>query len=73
MGALNRARPARKELDEHSRNMGVPKEVMVDIAPESWLVWVRGTEEGATPSLPETDMLAAHDAVTTDSRVAQQK
>ena len=41
---------------------------MIDIAPVSWLDWGLGTDEDAAPSLPQVDMLAAHNAVTADPR-----
>lgn len=46
---------------------------MAGIVPKCWLEYGFGTEEGATPKFPEADMLAAHDMVTTYSRIAQQK
>ena len=45
---------------------------MAGIAPES-LEWGLDAEGDLTSSPPEADMLAAHDAVTTNSRKAQQK
>ena len=46
---------------------------MAGIIPESWLEWGRGEEGDQAARTPEADMLAAHDAVTTNSRKAQQK
>ena len=46
---------------------------MAGIVSESWLEWGLGEEEDRAPRPPEADMLAAHDAVTTYSRKAQQK
>ena len=46
---------------------------MAGIVPESWLKWGIGAEGDLAPRPPEADMLAAHDAVTTNSREAQQK
>ena len=43
------------------------------IVPESWLEWGLGAEGDLAPRPPEADMMAAHDAVTTTSRKAQQK
>ena len=51
----------------------VSKEAMAGIIPESWLEWGRGEEGDQAARTPEADMLAAHDAVTTNSRKAQQK
>ena len=44
---------------------------MTGIVPKSWLEWGLGEEGDATPRPPEVDILAAHDAVTTNSRKAQ--
>ena len=52
---------------------GVSKEAMAGIVPEPWLEWGLGEEGDRAPSPPQADMLAAHDAVTTNSRKAQQK
>ena len=46
---------------------------MTGIVPKSWLEWGLGEEGDATPRPPEVDILAAHDAVTTNSRKAQYK
>ena len=46
---------------------------MAGIVLEPWLEWGLGEEGGRAPRPPEADMLAAHDAVTTSSRKAQQK
>ena len=43
---------------------------MARIVPESWLEWDLGGEGDAVPRPPEVDMLAAHDAVTTNSMKA---
>lgn len=45
---------------------GVPKKEMAGIALESWLDWDLGTEEDSASRLPEVDVLAAHDEVTSD-------
>ena len=37
------------------------------IVPESWLEWGLGAEGGLASRPPEADMLAAHDAVSTNS------
>ena len=52
---------------------GVSKEAMAGIVPEAWLEWGLGAEGDLAPRCPEGDMLAAHDAVTTNSRKAKQK
>ena len=50
---------------------GVTKEEMAGIVPESWSEWGLGAE-GDTALRPlKVDILAAHDAVTTNSRKAQ--
>ena len=41
--------------------------------PESWLEWGLGAEGDQAPRTPEADILAAHDAVTTNSTKAQKK
>ena len=46
---------------------------MAGIGPESWLGWGLGEEGGQAPRSLEADMLAAHDAVTINSRKAQEK
>ena len=46
---------------------------MTGIVPESWLEWGLGVEGDQTSRPSEADMLAAHDAVTTNSREAQRK
>ena len=46
---------------------------MVGIVPESWSERGLGAEGGAPPRPPEVDILAAHDAVTTNSRKTQHK
>ena len=48
-------------------------EAMAGIVPESWLEWSLGAEGDQAPRTPKADMLAAHDAVTTNSTRAQQK
>ena len=45
---------------------------MAGIVPESWLEWGLGAEGDQPPRTPEVDMLAAHDAVTTNSMKTQQ-
>ena len=60
-------------LREIRDTWGVSQEAMAGIAPESWLEWGPGAEGDLAPRPPEADMLAAHDAVTTISRKAQQK
>ena len=52
---------------------GVSKEAMAGIVPEPWLEWGLGAEGDQAPRTPEADILAAHDAVTTNSTKAQQK
>ena len=47
--------------------MGVSKEEMAGIVPESWLEWGLVAEGDQAPRIPEADMLAAQDAVTTNS------
>ena len=46
---------------------------MAGIVPKSWLEWGLGEEGDWAPRPPEADMLAVHDAVTTNSWKAQQK
>ena len=46
---------------------------MAGIVRESWLKWGLGAEGDLAPRPPEADMLAAHNAVATNSRKAQQK
>ena len=46
---------------------------MAGIVPDSWLEWGLGEEGDRAPRPPEADMLAAHGAVTTNSRKTQQK
>ena len=60
-------------LREIRDTWGITKEEMVGIVPESWLEWGLSAEESADPRPPEVDILAAHDAVTTNSRKAQHK
>ena len=60
----------RSSLREIRDTWGVTKEEMAGIVPESWLVWAHRAKGDLAP---ETDMLAAHDAVTTNTRKAQQK
>ena len=43
------------------------------IVPECWLEWGLRAEGGLASTAPGADTLAAHDAVTTISRKAQQK
>ena len=52
---------------------GVTKEPMTGIIPESLLEWGLGAEGDLASTAPEADTLAAHDAVTTNSRKTQQK
>ena len=60
-------------LREVRDTWGVSKEAIAGIVPESWLEWGLGAEGDQAPRTPEADMLAAHDAVTTNSTKAQQK
>ena len=60
-------------LRENPDTRGITKEAIAGIPPESWLEWGLGAEGSPTPRPPETDMLAAHDAVSTNSRKVQQK
>ena len=60
-------------LRENPDTRGITKEAIAGIPPESWLEWGLGEEGSPTPRPPETDMLAAHDAVSTNSRKVQQK
>ena len=60
-------------LREIRDTWGTTKEAMVGIAPESWLEWGLGAEGGMASTVPEADLLAAHDAVTTNSTTAQHK
>ena len=60
-------------LREIRDTLGVSKEAMAGIIPESWLEWGLGEEGDRAPRPPEAAMLAANDAVTTNSRKAQQK
>ena len=46
---------------------GVTKGAIAGIVPESWLEWGLGAEGGLASRPPEADMLAAHDAVSTNS------
>ena len=46
---------------------------MAEIVAESWLEWGLGAEGGVASTAPEANTLAAHDAVPTNSRKAQQK
>ena len=55
-------------LREIRDKWGVAKEAMEGIVPESWLEW-----GNATPRPPEVDILAVHDAATTNSRKSQHK
>lgn len=64
-------RPARGVPPGESRAWMGTKEAVAGIAPESWLECGLGTEVDPTPSPPEASMLAAHDAVTTDSPKVQ--
>ena len=47
------------------------KEAIAGIVPESWLEWGLGAEGDLATRPPEVDMLAAHDAVATNSRKAR--
>lgn len=49
------------------------KEPMAGIVPESWLKWDIGTRADRAPRPSKADKIAACDAVTKDSRKAQQK
>ena len=60
-------------LREIQDTWGVSKEATEGIVPESWQEWGLGAEGDQAPRSPEADMLAAHDAVTTNSTKAQQK
>ena len=61
-------------LREIRDTWGVTKEAIAGIVPESWLEWGLGAEGDLASRPPEADMLAAHDAVTTNHpRKAQQK
>ena len=60
-------------LRELRGTWGVTKEAMAGIVPESWVAWVLGADGDLASRAPEADMMAAHDAVTTSSRNAQQK
>ena len=60
-------------LREIRDTWGVSKEAMAGIVPESRLEWGLGEEGDRASRPPEADMLAAHDAVTTNSLKAQQK
>ena len=60
-------------LREIRDTWGVTKEEVAGIVPESWSEWGLGAEGDAASRPPEVDMLAAHDAVTTNSRKAQHK
>ena len=44
--------------------MGVTKEAMTSIIPESWLEWDLAAEGKMALTAPEADMPTAHDAVT---------
>ena len=46
---------------------------MGGIVPEPWLEWGLDAEGDLASTAPEADMLATHDAVTTNSRKAQHK
>ena len=59
-------------LRESRDTWGVSKEAMAGIVPESWLEWGLGGEGNRAPRPPEANMLATHDAVTTNSGKAQQ-
>ena len=59
-------------LREIRDTWGVSKEAMAGIVLESWLEWSLSEEWDRARRPPEADMLAAHDAVTTNSRKAQQ-
>ena len=52
---------------------GVSQEAMAGIVPESWLEWGLGAEGDQAPRTPEADILAAYDAVTTNSTKAQRQ
>ena len=60
-------------LREIRDTWGVSKEAMAGIVSESWPEWGLGAEGDQAPRTPEADMLAAHDAFTTNSTKAQQK
>ena len=60
-------------LQEIPDKWGVTKEEMAGIVPECWLEWGLGAEEDAAPTPPEVVILAAHDAVTINSRKTPHK
>ena len=60
-------------LREIRDTWGVTKEGMADIVPESCSERGLGAEGGLAPRPPEAGVLAAHDAITTNSRKAQKK
>ena len=65
--------PSPASLGEIRGIWGVTKEAIAGIVPESWLEWGFGAEGDLASTAPEADMLVAHDAITTNSRKAQQK
>ena len=48
------------------------KEAIAGIVSASWLEWDLGAQGGLASTGPEADMLAVHDAVTTNSRRYQE-
>lgn len=56
-----------------AQTWGVSREAMPGIVPDPWLGWGLGAEGDRASRAPEADILAAHDAVTTNSRKAQHK
>ena len=60
-------------LREIRGTWGVTKEAMAAIVPESWLEYDLRAEGDLVSMAPEADTLAAHDAVITNARKAQQK
>ena len=60
-------------LREIRDTWGVTKEAMAGIVPDSWLERGLGAERDLALRPPEADMPAAHDAITSNSRKAQQK
>ena len=58
-------------LREIRNTLGITKEDMAGIVPESYLEWGLGAGEDAVPRPPEVGILTAHDAVATNSRKDQ--
>ena len=59
-------------LREIRDTWGTQRQPMAEIVSESWLEWGLGGEGNRAPRPPEANMLATHDAVTTNSGKAQQ-